>query len=74
LVPISTVGGGQAFRYQVWKKRINVEASVDEPNLEWIGPLNPSYDPVSMRVKVLPGSVKFAGPIEITKREVKNDQ
>jgi hypothetical protein len=71
LVPISTVGGGQVLRYQVWKKRTSVEASVDEPDLEWIGPLNPSFDPVSMRVQVLPGGIRFAGPIEITKREVK---
>jgi hypothetical protein len=74
LVPISTVGGGQVLRYQVWKKRISVEASVDEPNLEWIGPLNPSFDPVSIRVQVFPGSVRFEGPIEVRKREVKDDQ
>ena len=74
LIPVSAVGGGQVLRYQIWKKRISVEAAAGEPDIEWIGPLNPSFDPVSTRVQVLPGSVRFAGPIEVTKREVKNDQ
>jgi hypothetical protein len=74
LLPISTVGGGQVLRYQFWKKRINVEAEIDEPNLEWISPLNPSFDPVSLRLAVLPGNVRFAGPIKVTKGEVKYDQ
>jgi hypothetical protein len=73
LVPISTAAGGQILRYQIWKKRISVEASVDEPNLEWISPLNPSFVPISMRVKVVTGDVRFDGPIRITKSKEKND-
>ena len=69
-LPASGIGGGKILRYVIWQKRIDVEASAGDPHLEWIGPLNPSYDAVSIRVQVVPGGVRFAGPIEIRKREV----
>jgi len=58
----------------VWKKRISAEASANGPFLEWMGPLNPPIDPIEMRVNVLPANVRFDGPIQITKREGKNDE
>jgi hypothetical protein len=58
----------------VWKKRIKVEASADGPFLAWIGPLSPPDDAIETRVKVLPGNIRFDGPIPITRREVKNDK
>ena len=73
-VPLSGFGGGQVLRYMVWKKRIKVEASADGPFLAWIGPLSPLDDAIETRVKVLPGNIRFDGPIPITRREVKNDK
>ncbi|MEO8042535.1 MAG: hypothetical protein ABI646_08000 [Acidobacteriota bacterium] len=71
-LPASGIGGGKILRYVIWKKRVNVEASAGDPSLEWIGPLNPTFDPLSMRVNVIPGTVRFGGPIDVTTREVKN--
>ncbi len=74
VLPISGIGGGQAARYLMWKKRIKVEASVDGPYLAWIGPLNPPADSIETRVKVFPGNVRFYGPIKVTILKRKNDK
>ncbi len=58
----------RALRRRKWRRLIDVDASINQPSTVRMTPLNRPSEPVEMNVQILPGDIRFAGPIKVTRK------
>ena len=74
LVPVSGVTAGKVLRKYIWDNRIEANVSLGQPTEIRMTRLEPPDDWVSTSVSILPGSVRFDGPIRVTEVEANDEQ
>lgn len=74
LVPVSGVTAGKVLRNYIWDNRIEANVSLGQPTEIRMTRLEPPDDWVRTSVRILPGSVRFDGPIEIKEVEANDEQ